>query len=81
MPMRRLDEAEIQRLRDALEQMPAGEFHFPQLYGPDWDDLWIGDKVLRLGRDFLEAVRGGAFPGVSDTGRKKGGGRVYLLRP
>ena len=70
---------ETARLRARLAERPAGMFHFPDLYGPSWDDLWIGDKV-KTGRRFLEAVRAGKFPGVEDTGVKKGGGRLYRWR-
>ncbi|WP_226575785.1 DUF1413 domain-containing protein [Acuticoccus sediminis] len=68
---------EISRLQARIDTRRPGEFHFPEIYGPDWDGLYIGDKV-RAGRDFMEAVRRGRFPGVEDTGRKRGGGRVYL---
>ena len=71
-----LDEDEI--ANRLLAQEP-GEFHFPELYGKGWNRLSIGDKV-KIGREFLNAVRKGKFSGVEDTGRKKGGGRVYLKR-
>jgi len=71
-----MNDQEITRLRERLAERAPGEFHFPEIYGPAWDRLYIGDKV-RIGRTFLEAVRAGRFPGVEDTGRKKGGGRVY----
>ena len=71
-----MDEQDIERLLHHLRKREAGEFHFPEVYGPDWDRLYIGDKV-RLGHAFLNAVREGRFPGVEDTGVKKGGGRVY----
>ncbi|AMM86383.1 DUF1413 domain-containing protein [Martelella sp. AD-3] len=71
-----LDEDEI--ANRLLAQEP-GEFHFPELYGKGWNRLSIGDKV-KIGREFLNAVRKGRFPGVEDTGRKKGGGRVYVKR-
>ena len=74
-----MDDKEMSRLRSHIEKLPLGEFHFPDIYGKDWEKLYIGDKV-RLGRDFLEAVRHGCFPGVEDTGRKKDGGHVYDLR-
>ena len=74
-----MDRNEIARLRTRLADRPAGAFHFPEIYGPGWDDLWIGDKV-KTGRAFLEAVRAGKFPGVEDTGTKKGGGRLYRWR-
>lgn len=74
-----MDRTEIARLRARLAERPVGEFHFPEIYGPGWDDLWIGDKV-KTGRQFLEAVRAGKFPGVEDTGLKKGGGRLYRWR-
>ncbi len=69
--------SEIERLRQRLRQRSEGEFHYPELYGLDWDRLSIGARV-RYGREFLEAVRKGVFPGVEDTGRKKGGGRLYI---
>lgn len=71
-----MDPQEIARLRKRIAARPPGTFHFPDVYGPDWDHLFIGDKV-RIGRTFLEAVRAGHFPGVQDTGRKTGGGRLY----
>lgn len=74
-----IDRDEIERLRESIARRTPSEFHFPEVYGPGWDDLWIGDKV-RTGRDFLEAVRAGHFPGVEDTGVKKGGGRLYRWR-
>jgi hypothetical protein len=74
-----MDPDEIARLRARLADRPSGTFHFPDLYGPGWDALWIGDKV-KTGRRFLEAARAGKFPGVEDTGHKKGGGRLYRWR-
>ena len=74
-----MDPDEIARLRARLADRPAGPFHFPDLYGLGWDALWICDKV-KTGRRFLEAVRAGKFPGVEDTGTKKGGGRLYRWR-
>lgn len=74
-----MDQQEISRLRKRIATRPSGEFHFPDVYGPEWNKLYIGDKV-RFGRDFLEAVRAGRLPGVADTGRKKDGGRVYRWR-
>ncbi|TPW28626.1 DUF1413 domain-containing protein [Martelella alba] len=71
-----LDERLCEKLKTKLLGLEPGDFHFPTLYGEGWDDLYIGDKV-RLGREFLAAVRKGAFSGVSDTGEKKGGGRIY----
>ena len=70
---------DLARLRDTLADRPPGEFHLPGIWGPGWDALWIGDKV-KTGRAFLEAVRRGRVPGVEDTGRKAGGGRVYRWR-
>ncbi|MBZ8133130.1 DUF1413 domain-containing protein [Afifella sp. IM 167] len=72
----RLDDEAVERLRKRIGELPPGEFHLPAIWGEDWDRLYVGDKV-RLGRDFLEVVRAGRLPGVEDTGRKKGGGRVY----
>lgn len=71
-----MEKEEIARLKQRLAKREPGDFHFPVLYGPHWDDLFIGKKV-RLGREFLKAVREGVFPGVEDTGEKKDGGRVY----
>lgn len=71
-----MNDALKSRLAGTLRGWPAGPFHFRDLYGPDWDALYIGDKV-KLGNAFLRLVRDGAFPGVSDTGRKAGGGRLY----
>jgi len=76
MKMMRLDDETLQRLKTRIGEMPPGEFHLPAVWVGDWEKLFVGDKV-RLGRDFLEAVRDGRLPGVEDTGRKKGGGRVY----
>ncbi|GAA5120334.1 DUF1413 domain-containing protein [Alloalcanivorax gelatiniphagus] len=71
-----MDQALQQRLEKALKKRPPGEFHFPQVYGAGWDQLYIGDKV-KLGNTFLRLVRLGRFPGIEDTGKKKGGGRLY----
>lgn len=71
-----MDAAEITRLQSHLAARDPGEFHFPEIYGPGWDRLYIGDKVS-IGRHFLQAVRAGYFPTVEDTGKKRGGGRVY----
>ncbi|MAC78356.1 MAG: DUF1413 domain-containing protein [Rhodobacteraceae bacterium] len=71
-----MDNALKTRLAGALRARPAGPFHFRDLYGPGWDALYIGDKV-KLGNAFLRLVRDGDFPGLRDTGRKAGGGRVY----
>ncbi len=54
-----------------------GEFHFPEVYGADWSELYVGDKV-KLGREFMNLVRKGYFTQVTDTGKKTAGGRVYL---
>lgn len=74
-----MSEEEITAIRQRLGQRSPGHFHFPEVYGDGWDDLPVGEKV-RIGREFLTAVREGRFNGVEDTGRKVGGGRVYLLR-
>ncbi|MFT0891230.1 DUF1413 domain-containing protein [Pseudochelatococcus sp. G4_1912] len=66
-------------LEKAIAGLEPGEFHFPEIYGPGWSELYVGDKV-KLGRDFMNLVRKGRFAGVSDTGTKKVGGRVYLKR-
>ncbi|MBJ3775515.1 DUF1413 domain-containing protein [Acuticoccus mangrovi] len=77
--MKRLDDHAVGRLVRRLAERPPGEFHFPEIYGAGWDDLYVGDKV-RLGRDFLTMVRAGRLPGVEDTGRKRAGGRIYRWR-
>jgi hypothetical protein len=64
-------------LEPAIHALPPGEFHFSTIYGDDWNDLYVGDKV-ELGRAFMRLVRQGRFPKVTDTGRKTGAGRVYL---
>lgn len=71
-----MDANEITRLQSRIAARDPGEFHFLEIYGPGWDTLYIGDKV-RIGREFLNAVRAGKFPTVEDTGQKRGGGRVY----
>lgn len=71
-----MDANEITRLQNRIATRDPGEFHFPEIYGAGWDALYIGDKV-RIGREFLNAVRAGKFPTVEDTGQKHGGGRVY----
>ncbi|MBN9886034.1 DUF1413 domain-containing protein [Salipiger abyssi] len=71
-----MDESLLNRLKARAVEYPPGEFHFPELYGRDWNALWIGDKV-RIGREFLNAVRAGKLPGIEDTARKAGGGRIY----
>lgn len=76
MAERLLDGATMSWLRERIAARKPGEFHLPEVYGPAWDDLRIGDKV-KIGHAFLDAVRDGAFPGVEDTGVKKGGGRIY----
>ncbi|TCQ99100.1 hypothetical protein [Neorhizobium sp. JUb45] len=55
--------------------MPAlepGEFHFPENYGSDWDELFVGEKV--------KLVQKGHFSHAEDKGKKEAGGRVYLKR-
>ena len=71
-----MDANEITRLQSRITTRAPGTFHFPEIYGPGWDTLYIGDKVS-IGRHFLQAVRAGYFPTVEDTGQKRGGGRVY----
>ncbi|WP_432697201.1 DUF1413 domain-containing protein [Marinobacterium sp. YM272] len=71
-----MDEALRRHLQHQLNTCEAGEFHFSEIYGAGWKQLWIGDRV-KLGHAFLNAVRKGEFPGVVDTGIKRGGGRLY----
>lgn len=66
-----------QLLKAAIARLPPGPFHFSDLYGEAWQQFWIGERVQR-GHDFQRAVAHGEFPGVLDTGKKRGGGRVYL---
>jgi hypothetical protein len=74
-----MDDELCARIRKAIATRTPGPFHFSEVYGPGWDRLYVGDKV-KLGREFMRAVDGGRFPGVVDTGRKAGGGRLYLLK-
>ena len=67
---------DINALISALQTRTPGPFHFPEIYGPNWHQLYIGDKV-KLGHAFMDAVRAGKLPGVTDTGSKKDGGRLY----
>jgi hypothetical protein len=67
----------LKSLEKAIAVLGPGEFHFPQIYGADWNELYVGDKV-KLGREFMNLVRKGQFAQVMDTGRKKAGGRLYL---
>ncbi|ASK33299.1 DUF1413 domain-containing protein [Alloalcanivorax mobilis] len=71
-----MDTALQTRLEAALKKRAPGAFHFSELYGEGWQRLYIGDRV-KLGNAFLRLVRQGRFPGVEDTGTKKGGGRLY----
>ncbi len=67
----------LKALEAAISERSSGEFHFPELYGSDWNELYVGDKV-KLGREFMNLVHKGRFANVTDTGKKKAGGRVYL---
>ncbi|MCA0919126.1 hypothetical protein [Pseudooceanicola nanhaiensis] len=58
-----------------LDSRAPGPFHYADLR-PDWTGLPLGEKV-QSGHAFLDAVRAGQLPGVSDTGRKGDRGRVY----
>lgn len=72
-----MTEDDIRRLRQNIARHPDGTFHFSEIYGAGWDDLYIGDRV-KLGHAFLNAVRAGHLPGVNDSGMKKKGGRIYI---
>lgn len=67
----------MKALERAISALVPGEFHFPEVYGADWNELYVGDKV-KLGREFMNLVRKGYSTQVMDTGKKKAGGRVYL---
>ena len=47
-PMPQLD---INKLKATLAARNPGPFHFHEIFGPDWDGLYIGDKV-KLGHAF-----------------------------
>lgn len=70
----------LRALTTAIAALAPGEFHFPEIYGPDWNELYVGDKV-KLGREFMNLVRKGRLPDVRDTGIKKAAGRIYLKKP
>ncbi|MBN9670850.1 DUF1413 domain-containing protein [Roseibium aggregatum] len=65
------------RFAETLAHRSPGTFHFREIYGPDWEDLSIGDRV-KLGNVFLRMVRNATFPDVRDTGQKNAGGRIYV---
>lgn len=67
----------MKALERAISALGRGEFHFPEVHGADWNELYVGDKV-KLGREFMNLVRKGYFARVTDTGKKKAGGRIYL---
>ncbi|MEO9340421.1 DUF1413 domain-containing protein [Mesorhizobium sp. SB112] len=67
----------LKRIEKTISALGPGEFHFPEIYGADWNELYVGDKV-KLGREFMDLVRKGYFAQVRDTGEKKAGGRVYV---
>ncbi len=73
-----MTETQRQRLKDHLRELSPGPFRLSELYGSGWYALPIGERV-RIGREFLNEVNRGAYLGVQDTGKKKGGGRVYVL--
>lgn len=75
-----MTQLDIDALKSTLKDRAPGPFHLSELYGADWDRIYIGDKV-KTGHAFLNAVRAGKLPGVIDTGTKKGGGRLYLWKP
>lgn len=68
-----------EKLKGAIAERPDGPFHFSDLYGAQWDKIWIGDKV-KLGNAFQRAVADGEFTNVTDTGTKRGGGRLYIKK-
>jgi uncharacterized protein DUF1413 len=72
-----MDTRETQKLRHAIADRPEGTFHLADLYGEDWDQIRIGDKV-KLGNAFQRAVARHEFENVEDTGEKHDGGRVYV---
>ncbi|MBG18851.1 MAG: DUF1413 domain-containing protein [Rhizobiales bacterium] len=72
-----MDQNETEKLRKAIAQRPEGQFHLSDLYGEEWDQICIGDKV-KLGNAFQKAVASNEFENVEDTGEKHDGGRVYV---
>lgn len=72
-----MDASETRKLRQAIAQQPEGPFHLSDLYGEEWDRIWIGDKV-KLGNAFQRAVAKHEFENVEDPGEKHDGGRVYI---
>lgn len=72
--------AQLKVLEKAISALKPGEFHFPEIYGPNWNDLSVGEKV-KFGREFMNLVRKGNFAHVTDTRKKKAGGRIYLKAP
>ncbi|UHD44074.1 single-stranded DNA-binding protein [Aureimonas altamirensis] len=66
----------LSALEKAISALAPGEFHFSEVYGADWNELYVGDKV-KLGREFMNLVRKECFAHVTDTGKKKAGGRIY----
>ncbi len=66
----------LSTLEKTISALAPGEFHFPEVYGADWNELYVGDKV-KLGREFMNHVHKGYFAHVTDTGKKNADGRVY----
>ncbi|MDZ5454580.1 DUF1413 domain-containing protein [Labrys sedimenti] len=67
----------LSALEKAISALAPGVFHFPDVYGTGWNELYVGDKV-KLGREFMNLVRKGYFVHVTDTRKKNAGGHVYL---
>ena len=70
----------LKALEKAIGALDPGEFRFSDIFGPDWAELYVGDKV-KFGREFMNLVRSGHFARVTDTGQKRAGGRIYLKAP
>ena len=72
-------EVGVLRLNDLIQHRLTGRTKpiFKKKSGNHEVTFYIGDKV-KTGRAFMEAVRAGKLPGVKDTGRKQGRGRVYV---
>ncbi|TQS71717.1 DUF1413 domain-containing protein [Rhodobacteraceae bacterium] len=67
----------LKQIKATIKKRADGAFHLSDIYGGEWDALYVGDQV-RLGREFLRLVQRGDIKGVRDSGEKSGGGRLYI---